>query len=222
MKKTVFNSIVSCVQGKRKKRKRENKPDSKPEGKGPFSSWLALFGFFFPSHIREERKIVGTNSEGFIFLAELKPNLTLHISSVIFFPPFFLFLREFCPSLALTNSFPCFYTLTSSLWGSLLIVVGMSAIVQSSYHGKLAKKGSFSLFSAHFVYILCCSSFDPCTHTIRIMLWTSCFSLLVVSLKKGLVSNFNIVLHCLNNHSFTSVGRGIKGLAPDLKSAADP
>lgn len=38
MKKTVFNSIVSCVQGKRKKRKRENKPDSKPEGKGPFSS----------------------------------------------------------------------------------------------------------------------------------------------------------------------------------------
>lgn len=33
---TVFNSIVVSAQGKRKKRKRENKPDSKPEGKRPF------------------------------------------------------------------------------------------------------------------------------------------------------------------------------------------
>lgn len=54
-----------------------------------------LYFVFFPPHIREERKIVGTNSEGFIFLAELKPNLTLHISSVIFFPPFFCFCVNF-------------------------------------------------------------------------------------------------------------------------------
>lgn len=31
-----LNETVSSVQGKRKKRKRDNKPDSKPEGKGPF------------------------------------------------------------------------------------------------------------------------------------------------------------------------------------------
>lgn len=28
-----FKDVISCFQGKRKKRKRENKPDSKPEGK---------------------------------------------------------------------------------------------------------------------------------------------------------------------------------------------
>ena len=43
--KTDFNSVVLSVQGKRKKRKRDNKPDSKPEGKGPFL--LSLFAFYF-------------------------------------------------------------------------------------------------------------------------------------------------------------------------------
>lgn len=51
----------------------------------------------------------------------------------------FFFLQEFCRSQSLTNFYPCFYTSTSSLWGSVLIVAGMSAVVQPNDHCELPK-----------------------------------------------------------------------------------
>lgn len=47
LKIPAFKDVISCFQGKRKKRKRENKPDSKPEGKRSFFFPRTNGTFFF-------------------------------------------------------------------------------------------------------------------------------------------------------------------------------
>lgn len=96
--KQLFNGIVSYVQGKRKKRKRDNKPDSKPEGKRPF--FLIAFIWFVSSptgmSINNCR-----NSKG---------NILRYY--IIYYLPFSAWIPS---SLTLTNFSPCLYTSTSSL-----------------------------------------------------------------------------------------------------------
>lgn len=166
------------MQGKRKKRKRENKPDSKPEGKEAFSFWALLF-------VEWDRKTVETN-------------LDLHLEHFYNSFYYFIYLPTFCPSLTLMYSLLSpFYTLTSSLWGSVLIEAGMSAVVQ---------------WKMFFFYITCSYHLNMFNILFRSPCWYA----------HVMLQNFHSHhLHCLN-HSFTSVTGSVEGLVPDLKPAQDP
>lgn len=51
LKFPAFKDVLSCFQGKRKKRKRENKPDSKPEGKRSSLLVARMEPFFYYLHV---------------------------------------------------------------------------------------------------------------------------------------------------------------------------
>ncbi len=66
MQNRFFNEIVLSVQGKRKKRKRDNKPDSKPEGKGPFLPERLYL--FFSSQTGIRKKLPKLKARALFFL----------------------------------------------------------------------------------------------------------------------------------------------------------
>lgn len=126
------------VQGKRKKRKRDNKPDSKPEGRS---------SFLLPCNLRP------CSFNFCIFKWPL-----LH---GIFF------------TLTQTNPLSCFYTLASSLWSSVLIVAGMSAVCFA--HTKTASYRVIPITMWCVMFFV--SSYhlkpSPLTHRVLLLIWTS-------------------------------------------------
>lgn len=97
---------------------------------------LFLHDSFFFLHLLEYgRKLQKLKVEGLFFLQSLRATwdtTTLFCYLfILFYLPLFLF---FLHGLTHTNFYPCFCTLTSSLWGSVLIAAGMSAVVQPNDH----------------------------------------------------------------------------------------
>lgn len=91
-------TALSCLQGKRKKRKRDNKPDSKPEGKTSFLSRTRLDLFCFSFGIRTNEF-----AQSVCFRVQ---TVTLHLDSIVYFTLFPARVSSLSTNTSPSTSFP--------------------------------------------------------------------------------------------------------------------
>lgn len=128
-----------CREREKRGRERTNQTQNQ-KVRGLFlhdSFYLFLFFFLFFLHLPEyERKLLKLTVGGLFFLQSLSAtwDTTLLFCYLFILFDLPLFIYFFFHGLTHTNFYPCFCTLTSSLWGSVLIAAGMSAVVQPNDH----------------------------------------------------------------------------------------